>query len=156
MTSTGDTSKIRKDNEPICAGDQEYEALREVERILDHARAASQHARLSGPGEESLEIPGPMYRLLRQVIPHLLRGDAVALVPVHRQLTTQEAADYLNMSRPHLVKLLNEEALPYTMVGTHRRIAFRDVLAYRRKRDTERDQALSEMTALADEYGMYD
>ncbi|MGH2410732.1 MAG: excisionase family DNA-binding protein [Chloroflexota bacterium] len=93
---------------------------------------------------------------MRQIIPYLLRGGAVSLVSVHQQLTTRQAADFLNMSRPYLVKILRDGAIPHTMVGTHRRVYFRDLLEYKRGRDTERQKALDEMTALAEELGVYD
>jgi excisionase family DNA binding protein len=103
-----------------------------------------------------LAIPATLYSALQQIIPFLLRGDAVSLVPVHQQLTTQQAADFLNVSRPHPVKLLNDGLMPYTRVGSHRRIYFRDVVEYKRRRDAERRKALDEMVALSEQFGIYD
>jgi excisionase family DNA binding protein len=123
-------------------------------RVL--AGTTPQRARLVGPDGELLDLPEPIHTALRQIIPYLLRGDAVSLVPVQQQLTTQQAADFLNMSRPYLVKLLREGVIPYTMVGSHRRVYFRDLLAYKRNRDAERRKAIDEMTALAEELGVYD
>jgi excisionase family DNA binding protein len=111
---------------------------------------------LAGPDGATLDIPAPLCDALRQINPHLLRGDAVSLVPVHQQLTTQQAADFLNMSRPHLVKLLNEGVIPHTRVGSHRRVYFRDVVDYKRRRDAERRKALDEIVALSEELGIYD
>jgi excisionase family DNA binding protein len=143
------------EREPVSARDAgDVQALKELERIL--ARSTTRRAQLVGPEGERLELPEPIHAALRQIIPYLLRGDAVSLVPVHQQLTTQQAADYLNMSRPYLVKLLREGAIPHTMVGTHRRVYFRDLLEYKRRRDVERRKALDEMTALAEDLGVYD
>ena len=160
---TGDTtirrghpvSTIDLRHDPIAASDpEETRALKEIERLLAQNRPAK--ASLVGPDGTRLDLPAPLYTALRQIIPYLLRGDAVSLVPVHQQLTTQQAADFLNMSRPHLVKLLSEGVLPYTRVGSHRRLYFRDVVEYRRRRDAERRSALDAMVALSDELGIYD
>jgi excisionase family DNA binding protein len=143
------------EREPVTARDAgDVQALKELARVL--AGTTPQRARLVGPDGELLDLPEPIHTALRQIIPYLLRGDAVSLVPVQQQLTTQQAADFLNMSRPYLVKLLREGVIPYTMVGSHRRVYFRDLLAYKRNRDAERRKAIDEMTALAEELGVYD
>jgi excisionase family DNA binding protein len=141
--------------EPVTAGDaHDVQVLKDLERVL--ARSTERRAQLVSPEGELLELPEPIHTALRQMIPYLLRGDAVSLVPVQQQLTTQQAADFLNMSRPHLIKLLREGTIPHTMIGTHRRVYFRDLLEYKRRRDAERRKALDEMTALAEELGIYD
>jgi excisionase family DNA binding protein len=132
----------------------DVQSLRDIERLLD--QAPDHRAQLMGPGGVVVDMPESLFTALRQIVPYLLRGDAVSLVPVHQQMTTQQAADFLNMSRPHLVKLLRDGIIPHTLVGTHRRVYFRDVLEYRRRRDAERRKALDEMTALAEEFGVYD
>lgn len=83
----------------------------------------------------------------------IARGDTVTFAPLSRQLTTQEAADLLNVSRPHLVKLINDKVLNCEMVGTHRRLALRDVIAYKSRRSIGRKSALSEMQELAESLG---
>ncbi len=143
------------EREPVSARSAaDVQSLRDIERLL--AQAPAHRTQLVGSDGVTLDMPEPLYVVLRQIVPYLLRGDAVSLVPVHRQMTTQQAADFLNMSRPHLVKLLRDEVIPHTLVGTHRRVYFRDVLEYRRRRDAERREALDEMTALAEEFGVYD
>lgn len=143
------------EREPVTARDaHDVQALKELERVL--ARSTERRAQLVSPEGELLDLPEPIHAALRQIIPYLLRGDAVSLVPVHQQLTTQQAADFLNMSRPYLIKLLREGTIPHTMVGTHRRVYFRDLLEYKRRRDAERRKAIDEMTALAEELGIYD
>lgn len=143
------------ERELVAARDaDDVRALKELERVL--AQSTMERAQLVGPEGEHLALPEPIRAALRQIIPYLLRGDAVSLVPVHRQLTTQQAADFLNMSRPYLVKLLREGTIPHTLVGTHRRVYLRDLLEYKRLRDAEHRKVLDEMAALAEELGIYD
>jgi excisionase family DNA binding protein len=87
--------------------------------------------------------------LLLELLRVVGRGDAVTLVPVSQQLTTQQAADMLNVSRPYLIdKLLDTEVIPHTKIGRHRRISAADVFAYRKSRQQQRAQSLSELAQL--------
>lgn len=83
--------------------------------------------------------------LLIELLGHVGRGDAVTLVPVHQMLSTQQAADILNVSRPHLISLLEKVSIPHVLVGRHRRIRAEDLFAYKQQRDSRRRQALSEL-----------
>jgi excisionase family DNA binding protein len=78
----------------------------------------------------------------------------VTLIPIHAELTTQEAADYLNVSRPYLIKLLNAQRIRYHMAGTHRRIRFTDLESYRKNAEKEREAAMQELAKQAPELGM--
>jgi excisionase family DNA binding protein len=106
---------------------------------------------LLGPDGERIELPDSAFEALKLVIETLARGRSITLVPHGKELTSQEAADMLNVSRPHLIKLLDRGELPFHRVGTHRRIKIEHVLAYRERRDAERDAALSELTRLSEE-----
>jgi excisionase family DNA binding protein len=86
--------------------------------------------------------------LLMELLRHIGRGDAVTLVPVHEMLTTQQAADILNVSRPFLISLLERGDISYTMTGRHRRIKAEDLFAYKRERDGKRSKALSDLAEL--------
>jgi excisionase family DNA binding protein len=90
--------------------------------------------------------------LLMELLRHVGSGDAVTLVPIGQMLSTQQAADMLNISRPHLISLLEKGGIPYVLVGRHRRIRAEDLFAYTRQRDSERDAALSELAALDADY----
>jgi excisionase family DNA binding protein len=103
---------------------------------------------------EVIELPTFALRLLGEILSELALGNTVKVVPIHAELTTQEGADMLNVSRPHLVKLLDEGALPHTKTGRHRRIKFNDLMAYKEQRDQASYAAMDELTAQAQELGM--
>jgi len=101
-----------------------------------------------------VELPTSARRLLVDILAELADGNAVKVVPVHAELTTQEAADLLNVSRPHLVKLLEEGVLPFHKTGKHRRIRFADLMEFKAKRDQTSEQAMEQLAAQAQELGM--
>ncbi len=136
--------------EPIAAKRREDPALREIEEELKSGRLA-----LTTSTGEQLDLPESLLALLEQGVHELLRGNRVSLVPIGRLLTTQQAAEMLNMSRPYLIRLLENRDLPFEMVGTHRRLRVKDVLAYRRKRSEERRAIFRELSNDADELGIY-
>lgn len=103
---------------------------------------------------EVIELPTVALRLLGEILSELALGNTVKVVPIHAELTTQEGADMLNVSRPHLVKLLDEGALPHTKTGRHRRIKFNDLMAYKEQRDQASYAAMDDLTAQAQELGM--
>jgi excisionase family DNA binding protein len=90
------------------------------------------------------------------VVEVLAHGDAITVVPVGKELTTQQAADLLNVSRQYLVRLLDEARIPYTKTGKHRRLRVEDVLAFKNARDTYRDASLRALTELTEELGGYE
>lgn len=103
-----------------------------------------------------IELPASVFRMLLKMLVEMGNGNAVAMVPVHAELTTQQAADLLNVSRPHLIKLLDSEALKFRMVGTHRKLRAKDVLNYRDKTAHARAEGLKRMVELDEEFGLYD
>ena len=99
-------------------------------------------------------LPAGAVQLLMAILEDMAAGRAVTLVPQNAELTTQEAADFLNVSRPFLVQLLEQKKLPFRLVGTHRRVRFEDVLRYKEDIDSKRRKALDELTAQAQELDM--
>lgn len=104
-----------------------------------------------------LHVPVEILRFLARVLEQLAEGDAVTLVPYHKELTTQQAADLLNVSRPYLIKqLLDSGELAYHRVGNRRRIRFQDLMEYRRRDLERRKRVAKELTRAAEDLGLYD
>jgi len=99
-------------------------------------------------------LPRQAISLLRDVLADMAQGNAVTIVPMHAEMTTQQAADILNVSRPYLVKLLEQGELSFTKVGTHRRIRFEDLMKYKQKIKGQSAQAMDELVEQAQEHGM--
>lgn len=106
--------------------------------------------------EQSLSIPTVAYEMLIDILSQMAQGNAVTLIPVHAELSTQQAANILNVSRPYLIKLLESGEIPYYKVGKHRRILAQELYNYKSGIDTKRSQTLDELTALTQELGLDD
>ncbi|KAB7627600.1 helix-turn-helix domain-containing protein [Alkalilimnicola sp. S0819] len=124
----------------------------ELSKLLAR-RPEAERARVQLDGTD-LVLPRHALVLLRDTLAQMAQGNAVTIVPTHAELTTQEAAGILNVSRPHLVKLLEQGELPYTRVGTHRRIRYEDLMAYQQERQRRSEQAMDELAAQAQELGL--
>lgn len=104
---------------------------------------------LIGPDGSSLELPESAFRALMLVVRGMAAGQTMTLMPTGTRLTTQQAAELLHVSRPHLVKLLDQGEIPYEKVGTHRRVCVEDVLVYRTERADRRREQLRELSQLS-------
>ena len=136
---------------PLAA---DREALQQLAAAL--APPATTTSFLQGPDEAPLSLPPSLYSALRDAVRILLRGDAVAISPLHRQLSTTEAGDLLGVSRQYLTRLIDRGEIPCDRTGRHRRLRLSDVLEFQRKRSAERRRVLDELTAEATAAGAYD
>ena len=130
----------------------------DLSALLDLGRFLELHtepALLLGPDGEQAPLPEQVYRVLVQVVEALREGKVITVVPRTQRLTTQEAADFLGVSRPTLVKLLEQGKIPYDQPGRHRRILFSELLRYLERRREEQRAALDRMTEDASEAGLY-
>jgi excisionase family DNA binding protein len=104
--------------------------------------------------DQVLELPAEAVTLLLSILEQMAAGHPVVLVPQNTEMTTQQAADLLSVSRPYLIGLLDGGKLPFRLVGTHRRIRYEDVMAFKQRSEAERRRALDELTAEAQRLGM--
>ena len=111
-------------------------------------------ARFGADTAESIEIPTAAVRLLKEILDEMAHGNGVALTPLHSELTTRQAADLLQVSRTHLVQLLDDGRIPCRKVGAHRRVRARDILDFRRETESGRRKALDELTAVDQDLGL--
>ncbi len=111
-------------------------------------------ARFGTATAEPVDIPTPALRLLKEILDQMAHGNGVAVTPLHAELTTRQAADLLQVSRTHLVQLLDDGRIPCRRVGAHRRVRARDILDYRRDAESRRREALDELTALDQDFDL--
>ena len=141
------------EHEPITASESEQPALLRIRGVLNNSNGVP---KLVGPDGEEIVLPESVFQLLRQVVYHMMQGKAVFIIPENQELTTQEAADMLNVSRPYLVKLLEQGVIPFIKIGTHRRVRFIDLINYKKQRDAERLRAINEIAQISQDAGLYD
>jgi excisionase family DNA binding protein len=142
---------------PVIPSEADATLAKETRQVLASRLSATSTLDLRAMNlakEPTIRIPASAAHLLIQILDEMSRGNAVKLIPIHAELTTQEAADMLNISRPTLIQLLNEGGIEFRKVGTHRRVRFESVMRYKRQLDTERKAALAELSAYDQEIGL--
>ncbi|MGM0381068.1 MAG: helix-turn-helix domain-containing protein [bacterium] len=151
------STSIQTEN-PVTPTESEAKQAQKTGRIL--AKHIKKNKKLeiqivdNGDEPETLQLPASAGKLLLKLLTELAKGNAVSLIPHHAELTTQQAADLLNVSRPHIVELLEEGEIPFRKVGTHRRIRFEDLLEYKRNIDNRREDTLDELVKQAQELNL--
>ena len=128
------------------------EELAELARVF----AKPDHVALIDQNGNRTHLPEALFTHFARIVRLMSERKAIVLVPEDEAFTTQAAANYLGMSRQHLVGLLGRNEIPHHKVGTHRRVTFKDLLTYEKKRDQTRRQALDKLAAEADAAGLYD
>ena len=137
-------------SETAMAGD----SSRQLATILSNQAGDAVRIAVEENPDEIVSVPLSALRLLADILTEMSKGNAVTFIPVHAELTTQQAADFLNVSRPFVVKLIEEKKLPCRKVGTHRRVLFQDLVEFKRKTDEERVKTLEELAKQAQDLDM--
>lgn len=134
--------------ETIVPSEEDASLALESSRVLSRHVSGNDNVTLELPSAndaETMVIPAAAARLLVEMLTQMARGNPVMLMPLHAELTTQEAAEHLNVSRPFLIGLLEKGDIPFRKVGTHRRVMFGDLLAYKDRTDRARQETLTKL-----------
>lgn len=149
---------LESKKEVVRMSGQEKEMARVAQRCimeaLDHSRAAAITLTTDKGDQPTIDLPPQALKFIGELLGALSEGQPVVLMPAKRELTTVEAAHFLNVSRPFVVKEISEGRLPHRMVGTHRRVLVEDLMAYARKMREQQAQALERMAENARELGL--
>ena len=145
--------------DPSIPSASEVELARNSSRVLaglnlKKNRTVDIYLEAGNHHHNSVTLPLSAFKLLVNILTQMAEGNAVTLIPVHAELTTQEAADLLNVSRPFLIRLLEEKKMPFRKVGTRRRVLFQDLMDYKAKIDAARRKTLDELANEAQELDM--
>lgn len=136
------------------------DAARALRRIKDYlaAHPGGDDVTVTGElaGDETLVLPRDVVTMLAYMLAQVAEGRGVTAMPSHAELTTSQAADLLNVSRPYLIGLLEAGDIPYRLVGRHRRIRFEELMSYKQRTDVEHRQAADDLIALSEELGLYE
>jgi len=130
------------------------DVLARLDEVLRGTAGGAQGPELVSSSGERIAIPVGVVRALARVAREMAKGNSVAVVPVHYELTTHEAAAALHVSRPHLIRMLDEGCLPYRKVGSHRRVRFDDVSAFLAREEARREALLARIARQAQELGL--
>jgi excisionase family DNA binding protein len=144
---------VVKESEPIFAPNSDATIMKQLDEELAQNQGV---AKLVTPQGSEIRLPYSILKVLMEVVHEMARGNAVRVMPIHAELTTQQAAELLNVSRPFLVSLLEQGEIKYRKVGTHRRILLEDLLVYKNRRDRERLSALDELAKEDQRLGLYE
>lgn len=144
---------VVRESDPIFAPNSDATIVKQLDDELARTQGV---AKLVTPQGSEIRLPHSVLKVLVGVVHEMARGNAVKVMPIHAELTTQQAAELLNVSRPFLVSLLEQGEMKYRKVGTHRRVLLEDLLVYKDRRDRERLSALDELTKEDQRLGLYE
>jgi excisionase family DNA binding protein len=150
MNSIDEIKKPSKEEQQVAL--ESYNAL---DAVLKQISSQNPEIEIDETGER-IKVPIQALRLLSKILHATAQGKPISIVPLAMELTTQSAADFLGCSRPHLVKLLEEGAIPFTVIGRHRRVKFEDLQKYKKAMKASQRKLLIEMMKQDEDYSMYD
>lgn len=139
--------------QPLLPSASEISQAQASLKLLKQDRSDT-HFAIGSPSGLKVPLTEAAFDLLMNVLTEMSRGNAVLVVPITAELTTQEAADLLNVSRPYLVRLLDQQKIPYHMVGRHRRILFKDLMQFRQQSKRARYKAMEDLTQMDEDQGI--
>src|SRR5688572_24206916 len=134
--------------------EQAQAAVRALSGLLKKKAPRTLRVQPEGAKEVTVTVPTEAFELFLDILAQMANGNAVSIVPVHAELTTQQAADLLNVSRPFLVGLLDDNKIPYRTVGTHRRVMVADLLSYKERDGAHRKKIADELAEEAQKHGL--
>lgn len=152
---------IQTANETITPTDQDTEMARSSSQalapLLQENGNSEAHIRLCTADNQGADIalPSSVIRLVLTALQEMAKGHTVTLLPVEKELTTKQAAELMRISRPSLIKMLDEKKLPYRKVGAHRRVRYEDVLYYLDTERARRTKVMEELVAETERLGLY-
>jgi excisionase family DNA binding protein len=145
---------------PVAAPPEQHAQIaalsKALEGIAQQRRKRAPRCQLVGPRGENIPLPESVFYVLERVVEVMARGDSITVIPVGREVTTQQAADLLNVSRQYLVRLLDEGRIPFRKTGKHRRVRIEDVLAFKQTRDKDRRAGLRKLSRMTEAFSGYD
>ena len=146
LTDFADTVSPSRDDEELAMA-----SSRSIAKIVSNESDSPLVLRVSthGGDETVVSVPATAFKLLGLILNEMAKGNAIAIFPVHAELTTQQAAELLGVSRPVIVEQLEKGNIPYRKVGTHRRVLFQDLMEYKRSMDHKRLESLDELATEA-------
>ena len=141
-------------DEPLLPTKKDMQVAAQVISELNAARGKRPKVILASTSSKQIELSDGAYTLLVKILTEMSKGHGIMVMPIHAELTTQQAADFLNVSRPFLISLLEKGELPFRTVGRHRRVRLEDMMNYKKKTDEQRFAALDELAAQAQKLNM--
>jgi excisionase family DNA binding protein len=140
----------------IAPSRQDIQSIKRVANDLAAHPDRNRYVLVDETGRVQVQLPASLVQVLVEAANQLAQGNSIAVLHYEQELTTQQAADLLSVSRPYLIKLLENGQIPYHHVGSHRRIRMGDLLDYKRNRDRLRKDHLNEMVRVSESLGLYD
>ncbi|MFD1677410.1 helix-turn-helix domain-containing protein [Alicyclobacillus fodiniaquatilis] len=140
----------------IEPNDKEFDSIKKLVSSLDTAPDENEFVIVDQVHNVRIELPHALYRVLVDAAHQLAKGNTVGVLHYEQDITTQQAAEILQVSRPYVVKILEAGEIPYHMVGSHRRIRLADLLEYKKSRDTTRREKLNDLIRISESSGLYE